>query len=125
MDGQPYQEIGSFRDKVDRSVTLRLRRTKDAPPVDVPVTVNSIQPNKAFTAAIVASIRTIEYQGANIGYVRMWSFTSDETRELIKKEVGSGRLKMRMRLFSICVAAGVARRLMRPKSSSVKRRQAK
>lgn len=93
IDGKPYEEIKSFKNKVGKSVILQLRREQDGQPVDVPVTVNLIEPKKAFTAAVAASIRTIGYHGADIGYIRLWSFTSDETRELIKKEVGSGRLK--------------------------------
>ncbi len=93
VDGKPYREIASFKGKAGQSVSLKLRREKGAVPVELVVGVVDIQPRTAFTTAVSASIRTIAFRGAGIGYIRLWSFTSDETLELIKKELGSGRLK--------------------------------
>lgn len=92
VDGEPYREIASFEGKAGKTATLRLRREADAEPVEIAVKVDSIRPNDLFTASIAESIRTIENGGFEIGYMRIWSFTSAETRQLINDELGIGRL---------------------------------
>ncbi|TKT79343.1 PDZ domain-containing protein [Aquamicrobium sp. LC103] len=92
VDGEPYGEIASFEGKAGKDVTLRLRRESEAEPVDLSVEVEAIRPNEMFTASISKSIRTFEHEGAKIGYIRLWSFTSAETRELVNEEIGTGRL---------------------------------
>lgn len=91
-DGEPYREIASFEKKLGKTVTLTLRREENAEPVEVPVKVEAIRPNELFTASISESIRTIESGKFKIGYMRIWSFTSTETRQLINDELGTGRL---------------------------------
>ena len=90
VDGEPYREIASFEKKIGKTVTLTLRREEDAEPVEVPVKVEAIRPNELFTASISESIRTIESGDFKIGYMRIWSFTSAETRQLISDELGTG-----------------------------------
>lgn len=92
VDGEPYREIASFEGKAGKTVTLELRREADAEPVEVAVKVEAIRPNEMFTASISESIRTIESGGFKIGYMRIWSFTSTETRQFINTELGIGRL---------------------------------
>lgn len=92
VDGEPWSEIRSFEGKVGQSVTVRLRREADSEPVEVAVEVEAIKPNEMFTASISESVRVIEQDGHRIGYVRMWSFTSEETRWLLYEELGTGRL---------------------------------
>ena len=92
VDGEPYREIASFEKKVGKTVTLTLRREESAEPIEVSVKVEAIRPNELFTASISESIRTIESGRFKIGYMRIWSFTSAETRQLISDELGAGRL---------------------------------
>ena len=92
VDGEPYREIASFEKKAGKTVTLTLRREENAEPVEVPVKVEAIRPNELFTASISESIRTIESGNFKIGYMRIWSFTSTETRQLLDDELGTGRL---------------------------------
>ena len=92
VDGEPYREIASFEKKIGKTATLTLRREENAEPVDVSVKVEAIRPNDLFTASISESIRTIESGKFKIGYMRIWSFASAETRQLIPEELGTGRL---------------------------------
>lgn len=92
VDGEPYREIASFEKKVGKTVALTLRREEGAEPIGVSVKVDAIRPNELFTASISESIRTIESGTFKIGYMRIWSFTSAETRQLISDELGAGRL---------------------------------
>lgn len=92
VDGEPYSEIGAFEGKVGRTVTVRLRREAQAEPVELAVEVEAIRPNEMFTASIEDSIRIIEREGRRIGYIRLWSFTSEETMRLFREELGIGRL---------------------------------
>lgn len=92
VDGAPYREIASFEGKIGKAVTLRVRREAEAEPVEIAVKVEAIRPNEMFTASISESIRTLDSDGHRIGYMRIWSFTSAETRQLINEELGIGRL---------------------------------
>lgn len=92
VDGEPWSEIGSFEGKVGEGVTLSIRRQANAEPEEIAVKVEAIKPNDMFTASISESIRIIEQDGHRIGYVRMWSFTSEATRWLLYEELGTGRL---------------------------------
>jgi C-terminal processing protease CtpA/Prc len=92
VDGEPYHEIASFEGMAGETVTLQLRRQADAEPVGISVEVEEIRPNRMFTQSISESIRVIPRGGHSIGYMRIWSFTSAETRRLIHRELATGRL---------------------------------
>ncbi|MFK0274934.1 S41 family peptidase [Ensifer sp. NPDC090286] len=93
VDGQAYREIGSFEDKVGRSVEIRLRRHRDAEPLSVQVTVESLRPLPMFERAIEESIALVETAGRKIGYVRLWTLSTRDGLDLVAEELSSGRLK--------------------------------
>lgn len=60
-----------------------MRRQARGQPLTLPVTVLAIRPNEMLTQSVGASVRLIPHDGAQIGYVRLWSFTSDEVRTAV------------------------------------------
>lgn len=92
VDGASYSEISSFQGKAGMPVILRIRRQADATPLELRVEVEAIRPNAMFTQSISDSIRIVERNDHDIGYVRLWSFTSEETMQLFEEELATGRL---------------------------------
>ncbi len=80
VDGKPYQPIAPFNDRAGQSVTVSIRRTADAAPVDIAVPVVWIQPNASLREAIRSSARTIERDGPRIGYLRVWTYAAGGMR---------------------------------------------
>ncbi|USJ26945.1 S41 family peptidase (plasmid) [Ensifer adhaerens] len=93
VDGQAYHEIGSFEDKVGRTVELRLRRHRDADPLSLQVPVESLRPLPMFERAIEESIALVETGGWKIGYVRLWTLSTRNGLNLVAEALSSGRLK--------------------------------
>jgi len=92
-DGKPFQPVGSFRDKVGKSVTLQIRRAADGPVKDMTVEPKRIEPDEAFEEALKDSARIIEANGKRIGYVRVWSYAGNRYQELLEEVLSEGKLK--------------------------------
>ncbi|WP_414650624.1 S41 family peptidase [Ensifer sp.] len=93
VDGLPYREIGSFSDKVGRSVDIRLRRYRDAEPLSVRVEVERLRPLPMFEHAIEQSMVLDERDGRTIGYVRLWTLSTRDGLDLVAEALSRGRLK--------------------------------
>ncbi len=94
VEDEPFHSIHSFTGKQGREVRLSVQRSKDPESVtEVKVVPRSIRPNETFVEAMRQSIRTIEHQGANLGYVHVWSYAGEVYHELLREEVAFGRLK--------------------------------
>lgn len=93
VDGAPYREIDSFRDKAGRSVKIALRRDRDAPPLTVAVSVERLKPLPAFEKAIEQSLRVSEREGRRIGYLRLWTLSSPGGLDVVARALATGRLK--------------------------------
>ncbi|WFP94336.1 S41 family peptidase (plasmid) [Ensifer adhaerens] len=93
VDGQAYHEIGSFEDKVGRTVELRLRRHRDADPLSLQVPVERLRPLPMFERAIEESIALVETGGRKIGYVRLWTLSTRNGLDVLAEALSSGRLK--------------------------------
>jgi carboxyl-terminal processing protease len=92
-NGQPFAAVESFRDKVGKSVELKIRRSREAAPVVVPVKPELIQPNEAFLTAQRQSARLIEADGKRIGYIKIWSYAGRQYQDALAEELASGKLK--------------------------------
>ncbi len=92
-DGAPFEPVGSFRDKVGKSVTLQIRRTADGPVTDVKVEPQKIEPGDTFEAALKDSARIIEAHGRRIGYVHVWSYAGQRYQDALEEVLGEGKLK--------------------------------
>lgn len=89
VDGQPFEEIGSFTGKAGKTAALEIRRTADGAPMTVEVPVKSIRPTETFVDAIDASARVIERDGHKIGVVHLWSYTSDAVTEVLNRAIAT------------------------------------
>lgn len=92
-DGQPFAAVESFRGKVGKPVELKIRRSREAAPVVVPVKPELIQPNEAFLTAQRQSARLIEADGKRIGYIKIWSYAGRQYQDALAEELASGKLK--------------------------------
>jgi C-terminal processing protease CtpA/Prc len=93
VDGQPYDEIGSFLGKSGGTVSVMLRHTTDAEPVMASVAVEKIAPGRNFLDAIRNSIQVIDRGGHEIGVVHLWIYTSDQVTGILYQEIAAGKLK--------------------------------
>ncbi len=93
VDGLPYREIASFRDKVGRPIDVRLRRHREGLPITITVAVERLQPLRTFEKAIESSVAITEREGRRIGYLRLWTLSTRDGLDIIARELASGRLK--------------------------------
>ena len=93
VDGAAFEPVGSFRDKVGKPVTLRIRRNADGPATELRVEPQSIDPGDAFETALKDSARIIEANGRRIGYVHVWSYAGLNYQELLEDLLSDGPLK--------------------------------
>jgi len=92
-DGAPFEQIGSFRDKAGKKVTLQVRRAAGAEPLNITVEPEDIAPGRAFEAALRDSARIIEANGKRIGYVRVWSYAGSDYQQKLEEVLSEGKLK--------------------------------
>jgi C-terminal processing protease CtpA/Prc len=93
VDGEPYDEIGSFRDKAGRSVEVRLRRSRGAEPMSVKVQVEKLRPLPTFEKAISDSASIVERDGRKIGYIRLWTLAARRSMSNVAEALAEGPLK--------------------------------
>ncbi|WP_026615103.1 S41 family peptidase [Ensifer aridi] len=93
VDGAPYREIESFRNKRGRSVEIALRRDAGAQPFTVTAAVERLRPLRTFEKAIEESIAVSESEGRRIGYLRLWTLSAPDGLEIVARELATGRLK--------------------------------
>ncbi|GAA4131826.1 S41 family peptidase [Aminobacter aganoensis] len=93
VDGAPYHEIASFRDKIGRSVDMRIRRSAGAQPVTIKIAVERLRPLRTFEKAIEDSVTVSERNGKRIGYVRLWTLSAPDGLDIVARELADGRLK--------------------------------
>lgn len=78
IDGAPYHPVRSLRGRAGSSVDINIRRTKDGPVEIRRVRIVTLQPSKAFDAAMQSSARVIERGGKRIGYIHVWHMIAPE-----------------------------------------------
>jgi carboxyl-terminal processing protease len=93
IDGAPYREIGSFRDKVGRSVDVLIRRSRGAEPMVVKVQVERLRPLETFEKAIAESASIVERDGLKIGYIRVWTLAARRSMSNVAEALAEGPLK--------------------------------
>jgi C-terminal processing protease CtpA/Prc len=93
VDGEPFDEIGSFAGKAGRVATLSLKRTAEAEPMAVAVEVARIEPGRAFVEATRDSARVVERGNRRIGVIHLWSYTSGAVTGVIYDAIATGELK--------------------------------
>ncbi len=93
VDGQPFDEIGSFAGKTGSSVAITTRHTAGGQPVTANVSVEKIEPIRTFTNSVRDSIRVIDQGGRKIATVHLWSYTTEAVTQVLYDEIANGRLK--------------------------------
>jgi carboxyl-terminal processing protease len=91
VDGQPFQEIESFRDK--QEVQLQVRRSADAVPESYRIPVVRLDGRRMFEEAMLASARTIEHGKQKIAYVHVWSYAGSKYQDQLRNLLLFGKLK--------------------------------
>jgi carboxyl-terminal processing protease len=93
VDGAPYHQISSFRDKAGKQVEVKLRRRPDAAPMTVKVQVESLRPLPMFEKAIADSAAVVERDGRKIGYIRLWTLAARNSMGAVAEALAEGKLK--------------------------------
>ena len=93
VDGAPYHQITSFRDKAGKQVEVKLRRRPDAEPMTVKVQVESLRPLPMFEKAIADSAAIVEHDGRKIGYIRLWTLAARNSMGAVAEALVEGKLK--------------------------------
>lgn len=92
VDGAPFAAIDSFRGKAGRTATLAVRRAPGAAPVEIALAVENLRAAPTLVSSIADSVHVVERGNRRIGYVRLWTYTSDRVTEILYEELGQGRL---------------------------------
>ena len=93
VDGQPFDEIGSFLGKSGGMAAVTVRHAADAAPVTVNVAVEKLAPGRNFLDAIRNSVQVIERNGRRVGVVHLWQYTTDAVTQILYDEIANGKLK--------------------------------
>lgn len=93
VDGAPYRQLDSFRDKVGKSVDIMVRRRPDTQPTSVKAVVERIRPLQTFEKAIAASAKLVEHDGHKIGYIHLWTLAAPRSMEKVAEALAEGALK--------------------------------
>lgn len=93
LDGQPFTPVEAFRGRAGDTVNLFVRHTADAEPEAIPVKVETLPATPTLIDSIEESARVIERGNRRIGYIRLWTYTSDRVTEILHQELGLGTLK--------------------------------
>jgi C-terminal processing protease CtpA/Prc len=83
VDGKPLHPVASFAGRAGHSVKLQLRRKRGAAPFVLSVPVVAIHPSTMLVDAIKSSVRVLETPRGRYGYMRLWTYASDEVRGLV------------------------------------------
>lgn len=93
-DGQPFQPVRSFVNKVGAPVKLMIQKTADpATRQEVTVTPKLLDPLTMFLDVQKASTQIIQRNGKKIGYVHLWSYAGDQYQEQLEEDLIYGKLR--------------------------------
>jgi carboxyl-terminal processing protease len=90
VDGKPFQAIQSFAGKAGQLVRMQIQRTPDTAPVEIAVTPRVFDPATMFLDAMKASVKVIERNNHNIGYIHVWSYADPIYQQQLERELTSG-----------------------------------
>jgi C-terminal processing protease CtpA/Prc len=93
VDGAPYHEIASFKDKLGKTVEIQLRRRPGADLTMVKAQVESLKPLPMFEKAITDSAKIVERDGRKIGYIHLWTLAAPHSMGAVAEALAEGPLK--------------------------------
>ena len=88
----PFHPIRSFAGMSGREVRLNVER-RPGEMVDVVVVPRRIDGRNMFEEALRASVRVVETDGLEIGYVRAWSYAGRRYQDIVAGALTNGALK--------------------------------
>ncbi len=91
VDGAPFAPLASFVGKTGKAVQVQVRRTVDAPPINLAVTPRMLDPTTQFLDALKTSVEVTEHGGVKVGYVHVWSYAGEQYQMALEDEL-NGRL---------------------------------
>ena len=93
LDGAPFAAVDGFRGKAGKTAALAVRRAAGAEPQVITVPVENLRATPTLVSSIADSVHVVERGNRRIGYIRLWTYTSDRVTEILYDELGQGRLK--------------------------------
>jgi carboxyl-terminal processing protease len=94
VDGNPFQPIQAFTNKIGKPVTLAIQRSANTQTQqEIQVTPQIFDATTMFIKAQQASTQIIQKQAKKIGYVHIWSYAGDEYQRQLEEDLMYGRLQ--------------------------------
>lgn len=93
VNGAPYQPIDSLKNQVGKDVKFTIRRRLGENARTFTLTPVSVDPRIEMLEAEKASIRVIETQGHNIGYIHIYSYAGQEYHDELVSAISWGALQ--------------------------------
>ena len=94
INGNKYQPIQSFIDKVNKDVKITIQRTLEP---KIIINLNAIpknlNPSTMFLDAMRESLEIIERGTKKLGYIHIWSYAGEQYQQLLEEEIAFGKLK--------------------------------
>ena len=79
VEGEPFEPVASFRERVGRATRLRVQRSPDpASVLELEVVPEALRPKAWFLRALRAGARIVEREGRRLGYAHLWSYAGEE-----------------------------------------------
>lgn len=93
VNGRPFEDVDSFRDHVNDTIPVTIRREPNGPEQDIDVAVETIDAHSQFLDAMRSSARVIESDTKRIGYVHIWSYAGEIYQDLLRELLFRGPLQ--------------------------------
>ncbi len=93
VNGKPYAPIASLRSAVGTDVSFEIRRREQAEPQTIVMQPVLVNPKQEMLEAERASVRIIEKEGKNIGYIHIYSYAGEEYHQELLDALMWGTLK--------------------------------
>jgi carboxyl-terminal processing protease len=93
VDGHIFHPIKSFEGKAAQNIDLTIRRHADSTPISFTVPVIDIRASEMLLDATRASFRVVSKGDQRFGYLRLWSYHSDNIETMIADFLTSEPMK--------------------------------
>jgi len=93
VNGGPYSQIASLRAAAETDVSFEIKRREQAEPSTIVMKPVIINPKQEMLEAERASVRVIEKDGKNIGYIHIYSYAGEEYHKELLDALIWGALK--------------------------------
>jgi carboxyl-terminal processing protease len=88
---QPYTPVASLRGREGQATELTVRRGGDR--LRLTITPQRVHPQAELLAALQASIKVVEIEGRQVGYVHFYSYAGRQYHEVLEEAIATGPLR--------------------------------